>query len=53
MEKKDIPIQVRFSKSTIKRIDRLIEKKKFDDRSNFIRRAVIEYLDQFEEKILA
>lgn len=53
MEKKDVPVQVRFSKSTIKRIDNLVEKKKFDDRSNFIRRAVVEYLDTFETKILA
>lgn len=46
-------IYTRLDEETVHRIDALIKKKKFDNRSSFVRRAVIEYLDQFETKVLA
>jgi len=46
-------IYTRLDKETIDRMDALIKKRKFDSRSSFIRRAVVEYLDQFETKVLA
>lgn len=53
MSKKDNQLTIKFDKDTISRIDFLIEQKKFDTRSQFIRRAAIEYLSSFEQKILA
>jgi len=49
----NIAICTRYDDATVSRIDILVEKGKFDDRSSFIRRAVREYLDQFETKVLA
>lgn len=49
----DIGICTRYDDDTVSRIDILVEKGKFDSRSSFIRRAVREYLDQFETKVLA
>ena len=49
----DIGICTRYDDATVSRIDILVEKGKFDSRSSFIRRAVREYLDQFETKVLA
>ncbi|MBU0959254.1 MAG: ribbon-helix-helix domain-containing protein [Nanoarchaeota archaeon] len=46
-------VYTRLDDDTIKRIDKLIEMKKFDSYSSFIRRATNEYLDSFEQKILA
>ena len=46
-------VHVLFDDDTISRIDFLIEKKKFDNRAQFVRRATIELLEQFETKILA
>jgi len=53
MKKRDNIVCVRFDDDKIKRMDTLIEKDKFDSRSSFIRRAVAEYLDTLEPKILA
>lgn len=47
------PVFVRFDSAIVKRIDLLIDKDKFDSRSSFIRRAVAEYLDELEPKILS
>jgi Arc/MetJ-type ribon-helix-helix transcriptional regulator len=49
----DMAISTRYDEATVSRIDILVEKGKFDNRSSFIRRAVREYLDQFETKVLA
>jgi len=43
----------RLDEDTIKRIDTLINKKRFDNRSSFIRYAVNSALDKLEQKILA
>jgi Arc/MetJ-type ribon-helix-helix transcriptional regulator len=51
--KRAIAICTKYDDATVSRIDILVEKGKFDNRSSFIRRAVREYLDQFETKILA
>ena len=50
---KKYSVNVKFDKETLDRIDTLVEKKKFDSRSSFVRRAVIEYLPEYEEKILS
>ena len=52
-ERMNNPVMTRFSNSTLKRMDSLIEKKKFDNRSNFIRRAVNDFLEQQEKVIMA
>ena len=52
-EKMNNPVMTRFSDSTLKRLDYLIEKKKYDSRSNLIRRAVNDFLEREEEIILA
>ena len=49
----DNPVMTRFSDSTLKRMDDLIERKKFDSRSNLIRRAVNNFLESEEKVILA
>ena len=52
-EKMNNPVMTRFSDSSLKRMDDLIEKKKFDSRSNFIRRAVNDFLEREEKVIFA
>jgi metal-responsive CopG/Arc/MetJ family transcriptional regulator len=44
---------VRFDKDTLHRIDLLINKKKFDNRPQIIRRAVNDFLEQQEKVIFA
>jgi len=44
---------VRFDKDTIQKMDFLIEKKKFDNRPQLIRRAVNDFLEQQEKIIFA
>jgi metal-responsive CopG/Arc/MetJ family transcriptional regulator len=53
MAKKERAVCTKFDKDTVTRIDTLVLNHKFDSRSSFIRRSVIEYLAECEEKILA
>jgi len=53
MKTKDNKVCVRFDDDKIKRMDSLIEKDIFDNRSSFIRRATAKYLDELEPKVLA
>lgn len=53
MKKITIPIQLRFSEDVVKRIDTLVEKERYDSRTNFIRRATIEKLQKEEQVINA
>jgi len=46
-------VYTRLDKETLDRIDHLIEKKEIDDRSSFIRRATIKYLNELDTKVLA
>jgi len=43
----------RLDEEDIKKIDKLIDKKEFDNRASFIRKAVNKYLKELEQKILA
>lgn len=52
MTEKKYSVYTRLGKNTLRRIDSLIKKRKFDNRSSFIRRAVNEYLDELEPQIL-
>lgn len=53
MAKKEFAITVKFTYDQVRRMNELIKQDKFDTRSSFIRRAVVEYLNQLEQKILA
>lgn len=48
-----IVIHTRIDQDDVDKIDLLIKKKEFDDRSSFVRKAVIKYLKELEPKILA
>ena len=50
---KKFVIYTRLDDETLDRIDHLIDEKEFDNRSSFIRKAVVKYLREFETKILA
>lgn len=50
---KKIIIYTRLDKDTVSRIDFLVDNKKFDNRSSFIRRAVVEYLNELEPEVLS
>jgi len=53
MEKLRNPVQVKFTDRDIERIDALIEKDKFDKRTQIIRRAVHEFLEKMETPVYA
>ena len=46
-------VYTRLEPDDLDKIDILIKNKEFDDRSSFIRKAVILYLKELEPKILA
>ena len=46
-------VETRLDDDTIKRIDSLVNKKKFDNRASFIRRAVLDKLGELDSPILA
>ena len=46
-------VETRLDEDTIKRIDSLVNKKQFDNRASFIRRAVIDKLSEIDSPILA
>lgn len=51
MKKKHNVVCIRFDNNKIERMDKLINEDKFDSRSSFVRRAVVEYLNELEPKI--
>lgn len=46
-------VETGLDEDTIKRIDSLVNKKLFDNRASFIRRAVIDKLGELDKPILA
>lgn len=52
-KRRKIVVYTRIDEEDVKKIDDLIDKKIFDDRASFIRRAVIDKLAALEPKILA
>lgn len=46
-------ITVRFDRETLDKMDNLILKKKYDNRPSLVRRAVNDFLEQFDETIIA
>ena len=52
MKEKKYNIVTRLDNETIRKIDNLINENKYDSRSSFIRRAVLEYLDKLEQGII-
>jgi metal-responsive CopG/Arc/MetJ family transcriptional regulator len=48
-----ISIYVRVKPKILERIDKIVEKKEYDSRASFIRRAIIEELNREEQKFLA
>jgi len=52
-KQKKIVVFTRLDQEDVKKIDRLVTNKDFDNRSSFVRKAVIEYLKELEQKILA
>ena len=48
-----ITIYTSLDEDDVKKLDELINKKEFDSRSSFIRKAVIDKLKTLEQKILS
>jgi len=46
-------IHTRLDSEDVDKIDALIKKKEFDNRSSFVRKSVVNYLKEFDHKILA
>ena len=48
-----VTIYTSLDEDDVKKLDELINKKEFDSRSSFIRKAVVDKLKELEQKILA
>ena len=53
MRKMKQQITVRFDKETLDKMDNLILKRKYDTRPSLIRRAVNDFIERYDETIIA